>query len=115
QYEPSLMMLHEEYFERTTLDLNMKLYKNLEQSKLWFALSFRQSFYRQSSENWNYLSPILGLNYKSLMFAYTYREQLGNLSFVPNGGYHQITLGWNVFEKHSRLAACPNINSSFFH
>ncbi|WP_139955744.1 PorP/SprF family type IX secretion system membrane protein [Flavicella sediminum] len=115
QYEPSAMVLYDPYFKRTTLDLNMKFYKNLEQSKLWFALSFRQSFYDSTSENWNYLSPIVGLNHKNLMFAYTYREQLGDSSFVPNGGYHQITIGWNVFVKRSRLAACPNINSSFFH
>ncbi|MFT5762544.1 MAG: hypothetical protein ACI8WA_001674, partial [Polaribacter sp.] len=28
-------------------------------------------------------------------------------------GYHQITLGINVFQKRQRAAACPNINASF--
>lgn len=115
QYEPSFLVMYDPYFETTTLDVNMKIYKNVATSKLWLALSFRQSFDGQSSENWNYLSPILGVNYRNFVFAYSYKEQLGNLSFVPKGGYHQLTLGWDVFVKKSRLAACPNINSKLYY
>lgn len=115
QYEPSLMLLHDPYFDITTMDINMKVYKNFDASKLWMALSYRQSFDAKGSESWNYLSPIVGLNYKNFMFAYGYKEQLGNLSFVPKGGYHQLTLGWDVFIRKTRLAACPNINSTLYY
>lgn len=115
QYEPSILVLHDPYFEVTTFDVNMKIYKNIERSKLWFALSFRQSFGGQNSENWNYLSPIAGVNYRNFIFAYSYKEQLGNLSIAPKGGFHQLTLGWDVFVKKSRLAACPNINTAVYY
>jgi hypothetical protein len=47
-----------------------------------------------------------------MMLSYTYTKQLGEIVFSDTG-YHQITLGINVFCKRQRAAACPNINASF--
>ena len=115
QYEPSFLVLYDPYFEITTLDINTKFYKNIEKSKLWLALSFRQFFGGKNSEKWSYLSPIVGVNYGNFLFSYTYKEQLGNLSIAPKGGFHQLTLGWDVFVRKSRLAACPNINTNSYY
>jgi hypothetical protein len=44
------------------------------------------------------------------MFAYTYSNVIGDIKF-NNGGYHQITLGVNLFCKKDRYECnCPAIN-----
>ena len=45
-----------------------------------------------------YITPIIGVNYKNFMFAYTYSHLTGDVKF-DNGGFHQITLGINLFCK----------------
>ena len=110
--EPSLMLQLREGTGETIADFNIKAYKNFNQAQLWAALSYRRSFDKGSIENLNYLSPIVGVNYKKMMLSYTYTKQLGEIVF-SNTGYHQVTLGINVFCRRSRAAACPNINASF--
>jgi hypothetical protein len=46
------------------------------------------------------------------MASYTYTKQTGDFLF-DDGGYHQVTLGVNLFCKKQRAAGCPNINASF--
>lgn len=113
QFEPSTTVLYDPYFERTQVDLNMKVYKELESAKLWGALSYRRSFESSGLEELQYLSPMVGVNYRNFMFSYTYTEQLGNLGIVPKGGFHQLTLGLDLFVRRPRIAACPNIVTGY--
>ncbi|MFT4669223.1 MAG: hypothetical protein ACI9HJ_000795 [Ulvibacter sp.] len=43
-----------------------------------------------------FITPVLGINWNNFMFAYTYSIQSGSVQF-SNGGFHQITLGYNIF------------------
>ena len=57
-----------------------------------------------------FFSPIVGLNYNNFMIAYTYSQVAGAVRF-DNGGYHQITLGLNLFCKREKYECnCPAIN-----
>lgn len=112
QFEPSFMLQLREGTGETIADFNIKAYKNLNQAQLWGALSYRRSFDKGGVENLQYLTPIIGINYKQFMVSYTYTKQLGDVVFA-DGNFHQFTLGINVFCKRPRAAACPNINSSF--
>ena len=110
--EPSVMLQLREGTGETIADVNIKAYTNVRNAKLWAALSYRRSFDKGSIENLQYVTPIVGVNYKNLMVSYTYTKQLGEIVFADSG-YHQVSLGINVFCRRPRAAACPNINSSF--
>lgn len=112
QIEPSFMLQLKEGTGEVIADFNIKAYKNFNKAQLWAALSYRRSFDKGAIENLSYLSPIVGVNYNQMMISYTYTKQLGNIVFSDTG-YHQITLGINVFCQTQRAAACPNINASF--
>lgn len=114
-WEPSVLF---QAFDRTKekqIDLNIKTYKNMDFGSLWVALSYRRSLDKiknnsSYSSTLQYLTPILGVNYKNLMFSYTYSQVIGNLKF-DNSPYHQITLGVNLFCKKERYDCnCPAIN-----
>jgi hypothetical protein len=50
------------------------------------------------------------LNYDKFMFSYTYSHIMGDVKF-DNGGFHQITLGINVFCKDKAWDCnCPAVN-----
>jgi hypothetical protein len=76
----------------------------MEFGRVWGGLSYRRSFdgaeYLDGAEIKNqklqYITPVLGLNWNNFMFAYTYSYQTGTVKF-RSGGYHQITLGYNMF------------------
>ena len=96
----------------------MKAYKNFDFGKLWGGLSYRRSFEGAeflsgnaiSSQKLQYMTPIIGVNFQNYMFAYTYSHVSGDIKF-DNGGYHQITLGINLFCKRERYECnCPAIN-----
>ena len=54
--------------------------------------------------------PIIGLNYDKFMFSYTYSHIMGDVKF-DDGGFHQITLGINVFCKDKEWDCnCPAVN-----
>jgi type IX secretion system PorP/SprF family membrane protein len=112
QFEPSIMA---QFIERTGekfADFNLKVYKNLSNAQLWAGLSYRKGFDGNNIEELTYFTPILGVNYKKYMASYTYTKQTGDFLF-DDGGYHQVTLGVNLFCKKQRAAGCPNINASF--
>jgi len=44
------------------------------------------------------------------MFSYTYSKQMNDI-VLTNSGFHQVSVGINLWTKKSRGAACPNINS----
>ena len=112
QFEPSLMLQFREGTGQRIADFNIKAYKNLSKSQLWAALSYRRGFDANAIENAQFISPIIGLNYQNLLFSYTYTNQM-NETVLTTTGFHQVTVGINLFTKEPRAAACPNINAAF--
>lgn len=112
QFEPSIMTQIIERTGEKFTDFNLKLYKNLSNAQIWAAISYRRGFDNAVTEELNYITPIVGVNYKNYMISYTYTKQTGQLLF-DNGSFHQITLGFNFLCKPPRASGCPNINSGF--
>lgn len=117
-WEPSILFQLIDRTKEKFIDINLKAYKNLDFGKLWAGLSFRRSFdgaqYLKgggvSSQKLQYVTPVLGVNIDNFMFAYTYSYLSGDVNF-DNGGYHQITLGLNIFCKKEKYDCnCPAIN-----
>lgn len=117
-FEPSLMYQRVFETKESSIDVNLKVYKNVDFGKLWAAMSYRRSFdgaeYDAGSgteeQKLQWLSPIIGLNYKNFMFSYTYSHVMGDVKF-DDGGYHQLTLGINVFCKDKQWDCnCPAVN-----
>lgn len=117
-WEPSMMFQFTEQTQEKAIDLNMKVYKDLDFGRLWGGLSYRSSFDGAqfvdgtsiSNQRLQYVTPILGLNYREFMFAYTYSYIVGNVRF-DNAGFHQITLGINLFCKKKQWNCnCPAVN-----
>ena len=42
-----------------------------------------------------YVTPLIGMKFNSFVFAYTYSYQSNSVVF-DNGGYHQLTLGFDL-------------------
>jgi type IX secretion system PorP/SprF family membrane protein len=117
-WEPSAMFQLVNETKEKTIDVNLKVYKQLEFGRLWGGLSYRRSLdgaeYRRGTtietQKLQYVTPIVGLNYKNYMFSYTYSVVTGAVRF-DNGGFHQITLGMNIFCKPEKYHCnCPAIN-----
>lgn len=118
-YEPSLMFQYKEGTKESSLDINAKVYKNMEFGNIWGGLSYRQSLdgaqYLTNSGTVNSqklqnITPIVGVNYGQLMFAYNYTYQTNSVVFT-NGGFHQLTLGYNFNCKKVRYDCnCPAVN-----
>ena len=102
QIEPSVMF---QLFERTNevaLDINTKLYRLIGTDKrLWVALSYRRSIESNEIQELSQITPIVGIEFKRYIASYTYTHQLGDITF-QNGGFHQFTLGINLFEKRPK-------------
>jgi type IX secretion system PorP/SprF family membrane protein len=116
--EPSVMFQHTFLTKESTVDLNIKAYKNLEFGRVWGGLSYRRSLdgaeyldgVAIANQKLQYVTPILGINYKNYMFSYTYSQLLGDIKF-DTGGFHQLTLGINLFCKPEKYHCnCPAIN-----
>jgi type IX secretion system PorP/SprF family membrane protein len=116
--EPSVLFQLTEKTQEKTIDLNLKAYKNLDFGSIWGGLSYRRSLdgaqylnnNSVASQKLQFFSPIVGVNYKNFMIAYTYSQVSGAVRF-DNGGYHQITLGLNLFCKREKYDCnCPAIN-----
>lgn len=112
QFEPSIMLQFKESTGERVVDFNLKAYKNFSQTQLWVALSYRQSFDKNSIQDAQYVSPIFGINYQNWMFSYTYTNQI-NDTVLTNSGFHQISVGINLWTREQRGAACPNINAAY--
>ena len=117
-WEPSLMFQYITQTKESLIDINLKAYKNLEFGRLWGGISYRRSLdgaqYVEGSavntQKLQYVTPLIGINYKSFMFSYTYSHLLGNVKF-DNGGFHQITLGINLFCQPEKYHCnCPAVN-----
>ncbi|WP_298782470.1 type IX secretion system membrane protein PorP/SprF [uncultured Polaribacter sp.] len=112
QFEPSLMLQLKEATGERIADFNIKAYKDISNTQLWAALSYRRSFDINAIQNAEFISPILGVNYKNFMFSYAYTKQANDI-VLTSGGFHQVSLGLNLWTRKQRAAACPNINATF--
>ena len=117
-WEPSLMFQYITQTKESLIDVNVKAYKNLDFGRLWGGISYRRSLdgaqYVEGSavntQKLQYVTPLIGINFKSFMFSYTYSHLLGNVKF-DNGGFHQITLGINLFCQPEKYHCnCPAVN-----
>ncbi|WP_291119618.1 PorP/SprF family type IX secretion system membrane protein [Flavobacterium sp. UBA6135] len=118
QWEPSILFQMVEQTKEKSIDINLKAYKDVDFGKIWGGLSYRRSFdgaqyvdgNSVSDQKLQYITPIVGVNYNQFMFAYTYSYLAGNVRF-DNAGFHQITLGINLFCKRDKFECnCPAIN-----
>jgi len=117
-FEPSLMFAYKDATKESFIDVNFKSYKELDFGTLFAGISYRRSFDGAefttgsgiSSQKLQYFTPIVGAEYNNFMFAYTYSYQANSVVF-NNGGYHQITLGYNFGCKKEKYdCECPSVN-----
>ncbi|MES2812398.1 MAG: type IX secretion system membrane protein PorP/SprF [Bacteroidota bacterium] len=117
-WEPSVLFQLVDLTKEKNIDLNLKAYKSMDFGKVWAGLSYRRSFdgakYSDGDEvgtqKLQYITPLLGVNYKQYMFAYTYSNVMGDVKF-DTGGFHQITLGINFDCKREKYECnCPSVN-----
>jgi type IX secretion system PorP/SprF family membrane protein len=117
-WEPSVMFQSTSQTNEKSVDLNLKAYKTMDFGKLWGGLSYRRSLDgaeyilngSRGSQKLQYITPILGVNYKQYMFSYNYSYLAGAVNF-DNGGFHQITLGLNLNCRRERYSCkCPAVN-----
>lgn len=118
-YEPSVMFQYKDGTQEALLDINGKVYKKVEFGSIWGGISYRTSLdgaqYLNSSgsvssQKLQQIAPLLGVNYKQFMFAYTYTYQANSLVFT-NGGFHQFTLGFNFnCRREPYDCNCPAVN-----
>ncbi len=117
-YEPSIMFMYRDATEESSIDINAKVYKEMDFGKVWGGLSYRRSLDGAefldgsgvSSQKLQSITPFIGVDYNNFVFAYTYSYQANSVVF-NNGGFHQITLGYNFGCKRERYECnCPAIN-----
>lgn len=117
-YEPSVMFQYRDATKEASIDVNAKVYKKMDFGTLWAGLSYRNSFdgaeyinaSRIESQRLQQITPLLGVNYKNFMFAYTYTHQTNSVVYT-NGGFHQFTLGLNFGCRRERYDCnCPAVN-----
>lgn len=117
-YEPSIMYMYRDATEESSIDLNLKVYRELDFGKVWGGLSYRRSLDGAefldgsdvSSQKLQYITPFIGVDYKQFVFAYTYSYQANTVNF-NTGGFHQITLGYNFSCRREKYECnCPAVN-----
>jgi len=117
-YEPSIMYMYRDATEESSIDINAKIYREMDFGKLWGGISYRRSFDGAefqdgtgvSSQKLQYFTPFVGVDYNNFVFAYTYSYQANSVVF-NNGGFHQITLGYNFNCRREKYECnCPAIN-----
>jgi type IX secretion system PorP/SprF family membrane protein len=117
-FEPSTLFIYKEATKESSIDLNAKAYKQMDFGTLWGGISYRRTLdgaefqdgTQVSSQKLQYITPLLGVDYKDFMFAYTYSYQANSVVY-NNGGFHQITLGYKFGCKKERYHCnCPAIN-----
>ncbi len=117
-FEPSIMFMRRDATEESSIDINAKAYKEMDFGKLWGGLSYRRSLDGAefldgsgvSSQKLQYITPFIGVDYKSFVFAYTFSYQANTITF-NTGGFHQITLGYNFNCRREKFECnCPAVN-----
>ena len=111
-----MMFAHKDATKETFVDINFKTYYDTDFGRIWGGLSYRNSFDgaeylnvqdEVKTQKLQYITPFVGLEFNSFVFAYTYSYQSNSVVF-DNGGYHQFTLGFNFGCKKQRYDCnCP--------
>jgi type IX secretion system PorP/SprF family membrane protein len=96
QVVPSVMGQIVESTQRMFLDANLKAYYPFDNGNIWGGVSYRRGFDSGVYEAANYITPILGIEFDKYIFSYSYTLQKNDILFA-DGGYHQLTLGVNLF------------------
>lgn len=112
--EPSVLYQFTDFTQEQTIDLNAKVYKDLnENTTVWGGLSYRRSFdgaqFQQNGtlgeQRLQLFTPIVGVNINRFLVSYNYSYQSGDIRFA-DGGFHQITLGYDFGEKEENRYDC---------
>lgn len=106
-YEPSFLFQWRERTNEQFLDINLKAFKAMDFGSLWGGLSYRRGFdgaqfqdgVEIRDQQLQLITPVIGVTFNKFVFAYTYSYQTGSVRF-DNGGFHQITLGYNFLDKN---------------
>ncbi|NHF58336.1 type IX secretion system membrane protein PorP/SprF [Flavobacteriaceae bacterium TP-CH-4] len=115
QLEPSVLFQLTDFTEEKTIDINAKVYKDVDFGRIWGGLSYRRSFDgAQFVDGDNFgeqrlqlFTPIIGANIKNFMVSYNYSYQSGTIR-LDNGGFHQITLGYDFGQPERKYDCyCP--------
>ena len=118
QVEPSVLFQLTEFTKEKTMDINAKVYKDVEFGRIWGGLSYRRSFDGAQFQTANgfgeqrlqLITPIVGANINNFMVSYNYSYQMGDIRF-DNGGFHQITLGYDFGQTERKYDCyCPAAN-----
>ncbi|REE07943.1 PorP/SprF family type IX secretion system membrane protein [Winogradskyella pacifica] len=117
-YEPSIMYMYRDATAESSIDINAKVYKEMDFGKVWGGLSYRRSLDGAefqdgsgvSTQKSQYITPFLGVDYNNFVFAYTYSYQANTVNF-NTGGFHQLTLGFNFNCRREKYECnCPAVN-----
>lgn len=117
-FEPSLMYMYRDATQESSIDVNAKVYREVDFGKVWGGLSYRRSLdgaqflegNTVSSQKLQYFTPFIGVDYEQFTFAYTYSYQANTINF-NTGGFHQITLGYKFNCRREKYECnCPAIN-----
>ena len=116
-YEPSILYAYKESSKESFVDINFKVDIEVDGSGIskWISTATSGVFYLSSngqvnSQDLQYITPLVGVDFENFVFAYTYSYQSNSIVF-DNGGYHQITLGINLGCKKQKYDCnCPGIN-----
>lgn len=115
QIEPSVLFQLTEFTEEKTIDLNAKVYRDVNFGRLWGGVSYRRSFDGAifdtdgslREQRLQLITPIVGANIKNFLISYNYSYQIGDIRF-DNGGFHQITIGYDFGQTERKYDCyCP--------
>jgi len=118
--EPSFLYQATEETQEASVDGNLKVYYNrLNFGSLWGGLSYRRSLdgaefsedgVSVQSQQLQYITPFVGINYNKWMLGYTFSYQYNDV-VLSDQGFHQITLGYNFGKRKERWNCnCPAVN-----
>lgn len=118
-WEPSVLFQYIDQTAEKAFDVNLKVYKPLDFGRIWGGISYRRQIdgaeyfvngQDSGEQHLQYITPLIGINYKNFMFSYTYSHLTGAVRF-DNGGFHQLTLGIDLFcQREKYHCNCPAIN-----
>ncbi len=115
QIEPSVLFQMTEFTDEKTLDINAKVYRDVDFGRIWGGLSYRRSFEGAQfltdgsfgEQQLQLITPIVGANIGNFLVSYNYSYQTGDIRF-DNGGFHQITLGYDFGQSERKYDCyCP--------
>ncbi len=115
QIEPSVLFQLTDFTKEKTLDINAKIYKDVDFGRIWGGLSYRRSFDGAQfqtdgsfgEQRLQLITPIVGANIGNFLVSYNYSYQMGDIRF-DNGGFHQITLGYDFGQSERKYDCyCP--------